>query len=156
VGLPAAHDPSTTNPAALYAVRLHQDERSRPGYADAMIGELREHLPQGAAIVDRSDLYPRETLAGTVKSIRLVDAVVMIGKRPVDKHTTPTDPRIDLDPIQREIAELAAEHGVMVIIRSCHGDLHRLEDCRRADRQGGMRLVLPEPEREQQGAESHE
>lgn len=156
MGLPAAHDPSTTNPAALYAVRLHQDDQSRPGYAAAMIGDLQEHLPKGAAIVDRSGLYPRETLAGTVKSIRLVDAVVMIGKRPADRHSTPTDLRIDLDPIQREIAGLAAERGVMVIIRSHYGDLCCLEDCRRTDRQGGMRLVLPEPERKQQSTESHE
>ena len=156
MGLPAAHGPWTTNPAALYAVRLHQDDQSRPGYAEAMIRDLRGHLPKGAAIVDRSDLYPRETLAGTVKSVRLVDAVVMIGKRPADKHSTPADLRIDLDPIQREIAELATERGVMVIIRSRDGDLYRLEDCRRTDRQGGMRLVPPEPEREEQSAESHE
>jgi hypothetical protein len=156
VGLPSLHDPSTTNPAALYAVRIHQDERSRPGYTEAVIGELRERLPRGAAIVDRSDLYPRESLAGTVKSVRFVDAVVMIGKRPADRHSTPTDPRIDLDPVQREIAELAVERGVLVLVRSRLGDLHRLEECHRTDRQGGMRLVPPEHEREEQGAESDE
>ena len=154
--MPALHDPSTTNPAALYAVRIHQDDQDRPGYAETTIRDLREHLPKGAAILDRSDLYPRETLAGTVKSIRLVDAVVMVGKQPADKHSTPMDQRIDLDSMQREITELAMERGVMVIIRARHGDLHRLEDCRRTDRQGGMRLVPPEPDGQKQEPESHE
>src|SRR5260370_28776401 len=118
VGLPALHNPSTTNPAALYAVRIHRDDYGCPGYAEAMIGDLRNHLPKGAAVVDRSDLYPRETMAGTVKSIRLVDALVMIGKQPADKHSTPTDQRIDLDPIQREIAELSVERSGMVSVRT--------------------------------------
>lgn len=156
MGLPPAHDPSTTNPAALYAVRIHQDDRDRPGYSDTVIKQLRELLPKGAAIIDRSDLYPRESLAGTVKSVRLVDAVVMIGVRPMDRHSAPADQRIDLDPIQREIAELAVDRGVMVIVRSPRGDLHRLEDCRRTDQQGGMRLVPPEPGPEHQEFESHE
>lgn len=156
MGLPSPHDPSTTNPGALYAVRIHQDDRNQPGYTEAVIDELRGHLPKGAAILDRSDLYPRESLAGTVKSVRLVDAVVMIGKRPADRHSTPTDPRVDLDPVQREIAELAIERGVMVIVRSRRGDLYQLQECRRSDRQGGMRLVPPDPEGERQDAESHE
>lgn len=156
MGLPALHDPRTTNPAALYAVRIHEDERTRPGYADLVIRELRDLLPRGAAIVDRSDLYPRETLAGTVKSVRLVDAVVMIGTRPADRHSTPADQRIDLDPMQREIAGLATERGVMVVVRSPRGELYLLEECRRTDRRGGMRLVPPEPDAEQQDTESHD
>lgn len=144
MGLPAAHDPSTTNPAALYAVRIHQANRERPGYTEALIAQLRSRLPKGAAIVDRSDLYPLESLAGTVESVRLVDAVVLVGKPPVDRHSSPTDPRIDLDPVQREVAEAALERSVTVIIQSRHGELYRLEECRRADRQGGMRLVPPD------------
>lgn len=156
VGLPTVHDSSTTNPAALYAVRIHRDDHGRPGYAEAVIDQLRGHLPRGAAIVDRSDLYPLESLAGTVKSVRLVDAVVLVGRRPKDKHSSPVDPRIDVDPIQREVAEAAIERGVLVIVRSHCGDLHLLEECRRTDRQGGMRLVPPDPDAGRQSPESHE
>lgn len=156
VGLPAVHDSSTTNPAALYAVRIHKDDQGRPGYAVAVLDQLRNRLPRGAAIVDRSDLYPLESLAGTVKSVRLVDAVVLVGRRPADNHSSPTDPRIDVDPIQREVAEAAIERGVLVFVRAHQGDLHLLEECRRADRRGGMRLVPPDPDEGQQGSESHE
>lgn len=156
MGLPAAHDPSTTNPAALYAVRIHHDDQGRRGYAEAVIDELRERLPRGAAILDRSELYSLESLAGTVESVRLVDAVVLVGRRPTDRHSSPADPRIDLDPVQREVAEAALERGVMVIIRSHQGHLHQLEECRRADQRGKMRLVPPNPDDQQQGPESHE
>jgi hypothetical protein len=156
VGLPAVHDSSTTNPAALYAVRIHHDDQGRPGYAAAVIGQLRDHLPRGAAIVDRSDLYPLESLAGTVKSVRLVDAVVLVGRRPTDKHSSSADPRIDVDPTQREVAEAAIERGVLVIVRSHCGDLHLLEECQRTDRRGGMRLVPPDSDMGRQGPESHE
>lgn len=151
MGLPAAHGRSTTNPAALYAVRIHQGDQGRPGYAEAVIAQLRRRLPKGAAILDRSDLYPLESLAGTVESVRLVDVVVLVGRRPADRHSSPTDPRIDLDPVQREVAEAALERSVMVIIRSRHGELYRLDECRRTDRQGGMRLVPPDSDAGQQG-----
>ncbi len=156
VGLPAVHNPSTTNPAALYAVRIHQDDQGRPGYAAAILDELRDNLPKGAAVVDRSDLYPLESLAGTVKSVRLVDAVVLVGRRPTDNHSSPTDLRIDVDPVQREVAEAAIERGVMVIVRAHRGDLHRLEECRRTDRRGGMQLVPPDPDQGGGDVESHE
>jgi hypothetical protein len=137
-------------------VCIHASDQGRPGYAEAVIAQLRRSLPKGAAILDRSDLYPIESLAGTVESVRLVDAVVLIGRRPVDKHSSPADPRIDLDPIQREVAEAALERSVTVIIQSRHGQLHRLEECRRTDRQGGMRLVPPDSDGSQQDTESHE
>lgn len=140
---PLPHDPASSDPAALYALYLHHDHR-RPGYAEAALARARRGLPRGAAVLDRSGLYPRESLAGTVESVRPVDAVVLVGKRPRDKHTTGLDPRIDLDPTQREIAELALESSVAVLVMAHDGELHPLERCRRTDVRGGMRLVPPE------------
>lgn len=145
---PHGHDPARTDPAALYAVRIHHDDHARPGYAAHVLDVVRRQLPQGAAVLDRSELYPRETLAGTVDSVRLVDAVVMIGKPPADRYSAPSDPRIDLEPIQREIAELATELGIGVLVMGRDGALHLLEHCRRTERRGGYRLVPPTAERE--------
>jgi hypothetical protein len=139
-------DATRTDPAALYVIYLHGDDHGRPGLAEAMIKGVRDQVPQGAAVLDRSGLYPRETLAGTVKSVRLVDAVIMIAKPVRDTHSSVDDQRIDLDTAQREIAELALDRGVAVLIRTRNGSLVRIEQCHRTDRQGGMRLVPPTPE----------
>jgi hypothetical protein len=136
-------DATRPDPAALYVMYLHPSERDRPGFAEAVLSSVRDHIPPGAALLDRTGLYPRETLAGTVKSVRSVDAVVMVGKPPSDAHSSPVDRRVDLDPVQREIAELAVERGIAVLVRTREGQLARIEQCHRTDRRGGMRLVPP-------------
>jgi hypothetical protein len=109
---------------------------TRPKTSALPLREVREHIPRGAALLDRSSLYPRETLAGTVKSVRLVDAIIMLGKHVRDTHRSPGDQRVDLDWAQREIAELAQERDVAVLIRTRTGRLSCIEQCHRTDRQG--------------------